>query len=533
MGNSKKDIASQVEQRAAELLPPADRPEIDRSFVKDCLDLNERGDGILFAALHRDDFLHNVTPKNGGEWYVWGDNVWVRDDFSRRIEAVEDVAIEYKINADPLENEIIEQGIDKEHPDSWKIHLLKKYKRRLTRLRSLDGANKAVKFAPIVETSMACRESDFDQQPWLLPVKNGVIDLQTGVLTAGRPDDLMRRSLNIEYDPHADYSLWEQVLRDITGSDNSIPEFIKRSFGYAMTGWSYEQYIWLFIGPGRNGKGILFNMISEVLGPFFHTINPAMLLEQRNPPSPAAASEHLFSLLGKRLIVGSETNKGKRIDMAAVKELTGEDEINCRPNFSSEITFYPSHTLMLRSNAIPYGMTSDFAMKERLLLIDFPYRFVDDVAKHQKEDPRHAEFYRKKDKHLKDKLREIKPGILRWLVEGCLEWQQDGLSPPAAVLEAVKKLSLEEDYITAFIESCLVTDDATIRLACKEMYRAFCWWWSENEGRSKRMPAMKTINKGLRERGFEVAPKSGKTWVFGCRINEKVAEDVAAFNLPV
>ena len=529
---SGREIAKKVEERARELLPPDELPEVDGKFVKRCLDANERGDGILFSTLFKGKYLQNVTPRDK-EWFAWRGHVWERDLYSSAVKQVEHVALEYQRMAEPLKADVERDWIDKKHPDAWKLHLLKKYNSRIDRLRSKAGANSTLFWAPIVSPdTMAAREEEFNQHPWLLPVKNGVIDLQAGVLTDGRPEDLMTKALDVEYDPDADYSLWEDVLREITGSDE-IPGFLKRSFGYAATGFSHEQYIWVFIGPGRNGKGIIFNLISEVLGPFFHTINPAMLLEQRTPPSPAAASEHLHSLLGKRLIVGSETNRGKKIDGAAIKELTGEDEIVCRPNFSAEITFYPTHTLMLRTNNVPLGMTQDFALRERLLLLDFPYRYVDDVEKHRRKDPLHAAYYRQKDKDLKQKLRAIKPGILRWIVEGCLEWQQIGLSPPSQVLDAVEKLSREEDYIGQFAQACLesVPDELEdTRLPCKAMYQAFEWWWSENEGgRSKRMPSMKIVNKGLRERGFVVDRKGGVTWIFGCRLSLDVVEKVEEF----
>ena len=524
-------IKNEVEIRAKKLLGESgeELPPIERGFVAECLKKNERGDGLLFSEIHQDNFLLNVTVKDQ-EWYVWSGNIWEQDYYRRSINAVEDVVEEYEINADELRAEIPPDAYaDKRHPDYQKVLHLKKYTARIDRLRSEIGAKKTITWAPIVNKEMACREDEFNQKNWLLPCNNGVIDLEHGVLLPGRPEDRMNKKINIDYDSEADYQPWVDFLVEVTDSEETA-NFLKRTFGYAATGFSYEQYIWLFLGPGRNGKGIIFNMISEVLGPFFHSINPGLLMEQKNTPSPSAASEHLYSLLHKRLIVGSETNPGKKIDEAAVKELTGEDEIVCRPNFGSEINFYPTHTLMLRTNNVPYGMTKDFALRERLLLIDLPFRYVDDVEEHKRKDPLHKEFFRKKDKKLKDKLRKMQPGILRWLVEGCQEWQRDGLNPPQKILDSVAKLCNEEDYIGRFIQSCLIVHpgENKEKIKCTEdMYRIFQWWWSQNEGvREKTMPAMKTVNKGLRERGFIIEGKSGITWVFGVSINMEIEENM-------
>jgi hypothetical protein len=59
------------------------------------------------------------------------------------------------------------------------------------------------------------------------------------------------------------------------------------------------------------------------------------------------------------------------------------------------------------------------------------------------------------------------------------------------------------------------------------MYAAFTWWWSENQDvHEKRMPAMKTVNKSLRERGFLFDSRGGKTWILSVSINLDVTLEV-------
>jgi len=527
---SSEDIAQQVQQRAADLLGQNEQEPIDPDFVRQCLDSNERGDGCLYATINRGKCLYNATPKDG-EWYFWDGHVWEADVFKRTKDAIELCALEYKKEADALALEILKEEIDKKHDDAWKLDLKKKWDSRVNRLRSSAGAARVLEWAPVVDTSMACRESDFDKKPWLLPVRNGVIDLRTGALTSGRPEDKLTRTLDIDYDPRADYAPWEKIVEEIADSKD-VAAFIKRTFGYAITGLSHEQYIWIFTGPGRNGKGILFNLIGEVMGPYYHEINRAMILEQRNEPGPAAASEHKYSLLGKRIIVGAETNRGQKIDASAIKSLTGEDKITCRPLFSAEISFDPSHTLFLHTNHIPIGLTKDFALLQRLLKIEFPFMYVDDIELEKKKKPGHAARFRQKDPKLKEKLREIKPGILRWLVEGCREWQEIGLSPPKEILDGVSALANEEDYIGQFIGDCLVLhpDEPDLRIGCTSMYEAFKWWWSENmDAREQRIPAMKTINGAIRERGYKVEKIGGKTWILAHTINPDIVKEVGEY----
>jgi len=377
---------------------------------------------------------------------------------------------------------------------------------------------------------MMCREADFDNHPWLLPVANGVINLKTGAIEQGHPADLLTRQLAIAYDPTADYEPWQQVVNEICDNPE-ISAFLKRSFGYAITGHANEQHIWIFTGPGRNGKGVLFSMLQSVLGPYYHEINRGMLLQQRNEPSPAATSEHKYSLLGKRIIVGAETNRGQRIDAAAIKSLTGEDLIVCRPLYKSEIIFSPTHTLFLHTNHIPAGLTRDFALRERLFKIEFPYMYVDDVAAAERKEPGKKGMFRKKDVNLKTKLRACLPGILRWLVEGCLEWQQIGLAPPPVITKNVDDLAAEENYVAAFYADCLeqVETNPPTRIGITSMYDAFRWWGSENLDPDYQLPHLKTITAALRDMGYTTERKGGRVYLLNHMIKYDVIADINEF----
>lgn len=531
------DIADKVEGRADELLPKRydATKALEPGFIKACLDSNERGDGVLFATLNRGKFLFNTTPKDG-EWYTWAGHVWQKDDFNNVVNAVEPCAVEYMRMAADLQKQIDDEGVESKKQDGgWKIALKEKYEGRAQRLRSRAGAGNSLFYAPIVDQSMACRESDFDRDPWALPVKNGVINLRTGVLTPGRPEDMLTRCLDIEYDPNADYTEWVEFLSEIsidefTKGTEKIPGFLRRVIGYAATGHSIEQYIFIFIGPGRNGKGVFFNIISDILGPYYHEISRGMILEQKNEPNPNAASEHRFALLAKRIIVGAETNKGQKIDAGAVKDITGKNKINARPNYGKEVNFWPTHTLFLQTNNLPYGLTSEFSLVQRLIIIDFPFMYVDDIEAEKKKAPGLADKFRQKDSHLEEKLMKNRQGILKWIVDGAREWHENGLQIPECIMNAVDAVAKEQDYVGQFIADCLVylPDKKDLKISTTAMYDAFEWWCDGNMKESK-IPAMKTVNKALRDRGFEVEPVGGRYHLFQMAINWSITEDVAEF----
>ena len=55
------------------------------------------------------------------------------------------------------------------------------------------------------------------------------------------------------------------------------------------------------------------------------------------------------------------------------------------------------------------------------------------------------------DRELEAKLRSEWPSILRWAIEGCLDWQRNGLLRPAVALEATASYLENQDVVGAWI----------------------------------------------------------------------------------
>lgn len=527
-------IAEDVERRATELTSHERKVELEDDFVRDCLNANERGDGTLYASINRGMYLYNVSQADG-EWLRWNQHVWEVDEFRDAQGAVELCALEYQYRADELEAQIEKEGLEKKRGEStpWKITLAAKYRSRVDRLRTDNGAKKVLVWAPIVDRSMACRDNELNRHPTILPCANGVIDLPTGALINGNPADMMTMAIDVPYCPEVGQKRAQDFVLEICGSEE-MAEFIQRSFGYAISGYSHEQHIWVFIGQGRNGKGVLFSCIADVMGPFFHVINSGMLMEQKVDPPPSAASEHKHSLRCKRIIVGSETKQGKRIDAEQVKMMTGDDAINCRPNFGKEVVFRPTHTLFLQTNHMPTGLAGDFALVQRLLKIDFPWAYVDDPAEEGRKNPSKKDIFRKKNPRLKEELLSGtgRQQFLNWLVEGYRKYIAQGIDPPQQVREGVDELSREENYMDEFLADCLVdTDIPGSRVRSKTISYALRWWISNNRATdAKRAKSIKEINRYLREtRGYQVEKAGGVYYVLGVTFNLEVANEIAEF----
>ena len=135
--------------------------------------------------------------------------------------------------------------------------------------------------------------------------------------------------------------------------------------------------------------------------------------------------------------------------------------------YANPVEFTPSHLLLLLTNYRPKIEAADNAIWDRVHLVPFMMRFVERPQK-ENERPR--------DGNLLRKLREEAPGILAWLVRGCMEWQHaGGLMPPDAVRAATDEYRDEEDTVTMFVEDYLVQEPQA-RVGHLELYKAYTKW---------------------------------------------------------
>lgn len=449
--------------------------EITSRFVLDCLYANELGDGMLYAAIHKDKFLYN---KSAGHWLVWAGHYWEDDIMSKSQAMVEDVAVRYLDEARSMVDAI---GAASKSGDKDKIAELQKTQdtiyKRVGRLRSDRGRTNCLKFAhtnPV--NAIAVKGDEFDMHPYLFACKNGVIDLRTGSLRPGRPDDYISKASPVEFtDILTPAPNWEKALNEIFQDRRSLVDFIGRLFGYSMAGLTVEAFLPILFGQGRNGKSMIVEIISHVMGKMAAPIRAEMLLDQSHLKSSASASPDIMALRGLRLAFASETDQGRRFSTSKIQWLTGSDTMTGRYLYDKrDIEFSPTHTLILLTNHKPSVNDNDFAFWERVCLIPFPLSFV--TRKPAQDNERPA------DINLREKLLTEESGVLAWLVRGFISWQKRGFDPPPEVIDATKEYRKDEDIIDHFITECCYTDPSA-ETSAKDLYTAFKKWWEENVSR--------------------------------------------------
>lgn len=332
------------------------------------------------------------------------------------------------------------------------------------------------------EPQMSAALSDFDADPMMLGVSNGIIDLHKGSLLSVTPALLVTKRCNVPFDPAAACPSFDAFLQQVQ-PDPDMRRFLQRLCGYLLTGSVAEQCFAFLHGGGGNGKSVFVELFYWLLGDYAHKISTELLMEhKRNPQGP---SPDIVQLKGVRLAFASETEERHRLAAARVKELTGGDTLSGRlPYAKSSISFTPSHKLLVVGNYRPEISDTSAGMWRRILLVGFEQTIPAG----------------QRDRHLIDRLKVEGSGILNWALAGLRDWIKHGLQVPAAISTATNAYRDEQDVIGAWLDESF-SRVASARVGKELLYQNHKWW-AEANGHH---PLSKTrLTRQLNDRGIKV-----------------------------
>jgi putative DNA primase/helicase len=306
------------------------------------------------------------------------------------------------------------------------------------------------------ERPIADNGKDWDADPWLLGVANGVVDLRTGQPRDGRPEDRITLALPWCFDPDARAERWERFITEIFNDDADLINYVWRAIGYSLSGSVREQIFFLCRGAGSNGKSLFLSILRAIFGPL--AINAAFATFEFSCRQ--AASNDLASLADRRLVTASETAEGTRLNEARIKALTGGDTMTARYLYAEFFEFEPVAKIWLSVNHRPAVTDDSEGFWRRMREIPFTRQFLGDAA----------------DDGLGDKLKVEAEGILAWAVRGCLAWQERPLkNPPACVLAATADYRAASDPLSDFLaEHCIVGPGYMASAA--DLYKTYGEW---------------------------------------------------------
>jgi putative DNA primase/helicase len=303
-----------------------------------------------------------------------------------------------------------------------------------TKVEATGFASGVEKFARC-DPSVARTMNDFDSDPWLLGTPGGTVDLRTGVLRPGLQDDMISKTTLMTPATAANgCPLWLGFLNDATGGDAELIHFLQQWCGYSLTGITREHALVFVYGPGGNGKSVFLNVVTTILKDYAVTAAMETFTASINDKHPT----DLAMLAGARLVTSSETEEGRGWAEARIKALTGGDPISARFMRQDFFTYVPQFKLVVIGNHKPTLANVDDAARRRFNIVPFILKPA------------------KPDHQLEGKLLAEAPAILQWMIEGCLDWQQNNLIRPQCVVDATAEYFSDQDLFHHWLdEACI------------------------------------------------------------------------------
>ena len=399
---------------------------------------SEAGDAEFFAASVSGRALYDHARRR---WHLFASHHWRPDTTGRIVQ----MAIEAMRQRQAIELARTDIG-DDERNKRVRRALAGEAEARIRHLLDLASTH----------PDLAIEGTEWDQESWLLGVQNGVLNLKTGTLRDGRPEDRVTKVAAVAFDPEAACPRWEQFIFEISDDDPDLATFHQRFIGYALTGEDSEQCFRIDFGLGANGKSTYLEMIARHVIPEHAWTMPFPVASWSESLSEYQRAE----LVGRRLVIAKESEQQKRLNTEFIKSLTGQDSVNARHPYGRPFSFIPSAKFILACNHRPVIRDDSHGMWRRVRLVPFARTFP-------------------LDPHLGDVLAAEAPGILRWAVDGCLAWQRHGLAAPAAVTEATAAYQQESDTLQSFIAACCLELDG-VQVRAGSFYAAYDRWCDES-----------------------------------------------------
>jgi putative DNA primase/helicase len=349
---------------------------------------------------------------------------------------------------------------------------------------------------------LARNEKDWDSDAFLLGTPNGTVDLKTGKLRPAEPNDGITKSVAVTPILGTSCPLWMSFLDDSFCGDGATIRFVQRWCGYCLTGDTRENKLVFSVGSGGNGKSVFINTIGGILSAYATT----SALETFTASKYDRHLTELAKLRGARLVTATESEEGRPWAEARIKQLTGGDTISARFMRQDHFDFRPEFKLMFAGNHVPTLHNVDEAIRRRFLLL--PFNQVPERPDHE----------------LERKLRAEWSAILGWMIEGCLDWQVNGLIRPASVDFATHSYFSSQDQMQQWLDDCCAYEvgNQKYRAPSSALFES----WKRYALHSNEQPGTKkAFALRLQSKGFGKSRKSGERGFSGLCLKKPMTDD--------
>ena len=447
-------------------------------------------ENVLFARFEDQTmltFLPNVenykyNPANG--WWAWDGRVWVGSGkdcpelYAALVTLIESVQ---SMVDDP--GRMLDDDRKKKLKSYWKVNAAN-IQRAITLMSSL----------PQYRTN----DIGIAEPLGMVNCRNGIINLATGNVEPHDRAYGFTTIIDYEYTPNKHSQRWNEFLESSL-PDPNVRVYLQEELGYAMSGWRLHENIIMFIGSGRNGKGVITQSINNLLGTMCASTGPDTFRR-----GVAASGFEMARIATARMWVISEFGRTSA-EAEMLKALSGGDRFSAAHKGLDPFEAPPVATMIISSNVTPKALSPrDGALWMRLRCINF------DVS-----------FEGREDVYLKREIAEQFDGLFSWLIDGALRvTARERMSEniPERVIIDTNSRRWEADQLNNFIQACVEEREGYYILpdTMEEAYKA---WVSADGGKAQytKTELARELKSGvyLPQKTYrQGSPAQGRKWAY-------------------
>ena len=408
-------------------------------------------------------FRVDNAESGSGTWMKWTGKVWqfaggnerecAKSTAKRMADEYMAAAIDLRKQADDLR-----AALPNANPEG-KADIRQDIERLTKQAQRESAAAEKISAISRIEAMILLAKSDphiaitpdrFDADAHLLNTPSGIVDLTTGRIM---PHDRERycSKITMAAPSHThDLGQWRIVFDNLFQGDSDLEQYVQHVLAAALLGDNRFEQLFMFVGPGRSGKGTLLAALKSAAGSYANAADFATFTRKDGGKGPR---DDLYRIRDSRLVLCAEANAGEAWDLAVIKALTGNDDVATRALYGTHAEYVSRATLLFQVNpgqapAIP---EHDDAFWARMVAIP-----CGPTVPESKRDPA-----------LKTWSRDPATGgaaLLRWVIDGAVRIHQQKLKrldQPKSVTDATLIYRGDNDRIADWLtECCRVCDPA-------------------------------------------------------------------------
>lgn len=450
------------------------------------------GHNDIAEAFYRCNWLDYVYSTNGsthGKWFKFEGHKWkplpdgtiilgkeLSSSFMRKVDQIRIQKIQEKIDSD---------DDDKKDMIEFSIGKIQKLIEMLSKHTSKSLIIKECKEKFYVESF----ERNLDSNPHLIGMLNCVIELtnRDAVARDGKPEDYISMSTNQTY--RKDFNWGNKSVKrylkylSMVFPDEELTKHVRKDIASFLKGRNAEKHFRVYSGCGDNSKSVFMKLMQKAFGTYCIDMPVSAITQKRGGSS--NASPEFARAKGAHITIMSEPDDEEQIKAGLVKSLTGNDRFFARFLHDNGAEVEAMFKLILVCNKIPSIPNGGKAIKNRVRVIPFLAKFVDDAPENEDEQYKKKTF--KKDYDFDSYIPELAQSMIWCAIQDYTLYVKEGLADPPIIQAETKNYWDENDPYELFIKDCLqivykengIDLDPSATVLVSDMYKVFKLWYTQ------------------------------------------------------